>query len=48
MKCPKCRAEGFGLSEYNKRVNKAKPYTAIMQCQKCSARARAAQIEKFL
>ena len=38
MKCPKCRAEGFGLSEYNKRVNKAKPYTAVMQCQKCNHR----------
>tara|TARA_R110002012_G_scaffold58404_4_gene151545 strand:+ start:2749 stop:2877 length:129 start_codon:yes stop_codon:yes gene_type:complete len=35
MKCPKCKAEGFGLVEYKQKNMKVKPYTAVMQCQKC-------------
>jgi len=35
MKCPKCKTEGFGLTEYNQKNMKVKPYTAVMQCAKC-------------
>ena len=38
MKCPKCKAEGFGITEYKNRQIKAKPYSAVMQCKKCGHR----------
>lgn len=38
MKCPKCKAEGFGISEYKQGPNSMKPYVAVMECKKCGHR----------